>query len=207
MACPEGDESGSLVYSCQEANGVKSDFLKYDRSAQTTKGRAIFDAEEFGPLYLAWTSKGLNELWLPGRWQWVDDPSFGPSASLPQKWQKSFKAYFAGKSSDLDDIPVDPHGTPFQRKVWRALRRIPAGQVRSYGSIARSIGSPQAMRAVGGANGANPVSIVIPCHRVVREGNELGGYSGGLKYKKKLLELEGVRVQGGRVLPGQLDLL
>jgi methylated-DNA-[protein]-cysteine S-methyltransferase len=90
----------------------------------------------------------------------------------------------------LDAIAVDPGGTPFQQAVWQALRRIAPGATRSYADIARQVGSPGAVRAVGAANGANPVPIVIPCHRVVRTGGALGGYGGGLERKTWLLAHE-----------------
>lgn len=185
---------------------MKRAFEDFERKG-VPLGRARFEARGFGELYLAWTKNGLSELWLPSRWRWLDEPALGPEKPLPRLWRSVLQRYFEGAGANLGDIPVDPHGTAFQRRVWRELRNIPHGHVRSYGSIARALGSPQAMRAVGGANGANPVAIVIPCHRVVREGNDLGGYTGGLKFKRKLLELEGVRVKAGRVLPGQLDLL
>ncbi len=98
--------------------------------------------------------------------------------------------YFGGKRL-VFKLPLDlEQGTPFQRKVWRALLDIPYGRTVTYKEIAESIGQPSASRAVGGANGCNPIPIVIPCHRVVASGNKLGGYSGGLDVKKRLLELE-----------------
>ena len=87
-------------------------------------------------------------------------------------------------------LPLDLRGTPFQRKVWNALLDIPYGETRSYAQLARSIGVPNAFRAVGAANGANPISIVIPCHRVISSGGGLGGYGGGLPLKRRLLALE-----------------
>jgi AraC family transcriptional regulator of adaptative response/methylated-DNA-[protein]-cysteine methyltransferase len=97
--------------------------------------------------------------------------------------------YLAGDAS-LARIPLDIRGTVFQRKVWEQLRRIPAGETRSYGQIARAIGAPRAVRAVGSACGANPVALVIPCHRALRTDGSLGGYAWGLARKKKLLEIE-----------------
>lgn len=170
-------------------------------------GRALLSVPDFGEMYLSWSDKGLRELWLPKRWRWEEGEELSPKRKIPSEWRSVLLAYFAGKHDDLNEIPVDPVGTKFQKKVWRALRRIPYGEVRSYGSIARSIGSPQGMRAVGGANGKNPVSVVIPCHRVVQEGNGLGGYTAGLPLKRKLLKIEGVQVKNGKVLPGQLNLI
>lgn len=105
------------------------------------------------------------------------------------------KRYLAGEFEACKAIPVDAGGTEFQRKVWTALRRIPAGKTRSYGEIARVIGSPGASRAVGLANGSNPVSIVVPCHRVIGADGSLTGYGGGLHRKEWLLRHEGAMEQ------------
>jgi methylated-DNA-[protein]-cysteine S-methyltransferase len=103
---------------------------------------------------------------------------------------KQLTEYFGGKRL-VFKLPLDlEQGTPFQRKVWRALLDIPYGRTATYKEIAEAIGQPSASRAVGGANGSNPIPIVIPCHRVVASGNKLGGYSGGLDIKRRLLELE-----------------
>ena len=99
------------------------------------------------------------------------------------------REYFAGQRRDFD-IPLDVDGTEFQMKVWSALRKIPFGLTASYGDIARKIGNPKAMRAVGLANGRNPVSIVVPCHRVIGADGSLTGYGGGLERKRFLLALE-----------------
>ena len=105
------------------------------------------------------------------------------------------KAYFDGDLAAIDDIAVDPSGTPFQRLVWHALRDIPAGRTESYGKLAARIGRPTACRAVGLANGQNPISLVIPCHRVIGTNGTLTGYGGGLNRKKWLLEHEGALAQ------------
>jgi methylated-DNA-[protein]-cysteine S-methyltransferase len=99
------------------------------------------------------------------------------------------KAYFAGKLREFD-LPLAPQGTDFQQRVWLALLRIPYGATASYGDIARAVGEPGASRAVGAANGQNPVAIIIPCHRVIGANGTLTGYGGGLPNKKFLLELE-----------------
>ena len=102
-------------------------------------------------------------------------------------------SYFAGDTKALDAIEVDPlGGTPFQRRVWSALRSIPAGETVSYRTIATRIRAPKAVRAVGAANGANPVPIVLPCHRVIGADGSLTGYGGGLPRKRWLLRHEGV---------------
>ena len=101
--------------------------------------------------------------------------------------------YFAGKRRKFT-VPLDLQGTPFQLKVWKTLLRIPFGKVVSYGEEARMLGKPTAYRAVGSANGRNPIPIIVPCHRVVAGDGTLGGYSAGLPMKRKLLALEGVSV-------------
>ena len=98
--------------------------------------------------------------------------------------------YFAGELEVIDSLPVKSGGTPFQREVWRALRRIPCGRTISYAQLAKRIGRPTAIRAVGHANGANPVSIVVPCHRVIGSDGSLSGYGGGIERKLWLLEHE-----------------
>lgn len=103
--------------------------------------------------------------------------------------------YFAGERSDFD-LPVALRGTPFQMRVWEALREIPYGETRSYQEIARRVDSPRAVRAVGGANGRNPVAIVIPCHRVIGADGSLTGYGGGLWRKEFLMNLERSRILG-----------
>lgn len=99
-------------------------------------------------------------------------------------------AYFAGKRRHFD-LPLAPRGTPFQLSVWSALAKIPYGELRSYRDIARSIGNSAAVRAVGAANGRNPLPIVVPCHRVIASNGALTGFAGGLEVKRFLLDLEG----------------
>jgi methylated-DNA-[protein]-cysteine S-methyltransferase len=100
------------------------------------------------------------------------------------------RAYFAGDLRALRGVRVDPGGTPFQRRVWSALRRVTPGRTIAYRDLARTIGAPAAARAVGAANGANPIGIVIPCHRVVTAGGALGGYAWGIERKRWLLQHE-----------------
>jgi methylated-DNA-[protein]-cysteine S-methyltransferase len=100
--------------------------------------------------------------------------------------------YFAGEVAALDTVPVELNGTPFQKTVWQALRRIPAGTTISYAELARRIGEAAAVRAVGAANGANPVAVIVPCHRVIGSNGSLTGYGGGLDRKQWLLAHEGV---------------
>jgi methylated-DNA-[protein]-cysteine S-methyltransferase len=99
-------------------------------------------------------------------------------------------AYFDGTAADIGDLPFDMRGAPFERRVWTALRTIPPGQTTSYGAIAQALGSPGASRAVGAANGANPVAIIVPCHRVIGSSGSLTGYGGGLDRKTWLIDHE-----------------
>ena len=115
---------------------------------------------------------------------WRRDPARLASA------REELLTYFAGERQDFS-FPMAPHGTEFQQQVWQALRDIPYGQVATYRDIAQRIGRPQAVRAVGAANGANPVAVVVPCHRVIGSNGTLTGYAGGLDIKEKLLRLEG----------------
>lgn len=104
--------------------------------------------------------------------------------------RRQLAEYFAGERQEFD-LELAPEGTPFERSVWEELRKIPFGETRSYGEIARAIGHPSASRAVGRANGANPLPIVVPCHRVIGADGSLTGFGGGLENKSRLLELEG----------------
>lgn len=175
-------------------------------------GCDFIDVPEVGArLWLAFDDVALRVVhWSEAgsRWQDAlgDHAAFGARA-LPQRWREPVVRYLAGDAVDLTALPIALEGTPFQRTVWSALRRIPRGQVRTYAGIAREIGKPRAMRAVGAANGRNPLAIVVPCHRVVEAGMLLGGYTGGVRFKRFLLELEGARVVSDRVRPGQLELL
>ena len=112
-----------------------------------------------------------------------------PSALTARVFEQ-LEAYFAGRLQ-VFDLPLEPQGTPFQRRVWAALQTIPYGETRSYGEIARQIGCPGGARAVGMANNRNPINIVIPCHRVIGADGKLVGYGGGLSIKEALLRLEG----------------
>jgi methylated-DNA-[protein]-cysteine S-methyltransferase len=111
-------------------------------------------------------------------------------APVARETVRQLNAYFAGKLRSFD-LPLDLQGTDFQMRVWHELERIPYGETRSYLRIAEIIGSPKAIRAVGAANGANPIPIIVPCHRVIGSSGKLVGYGGGLPLKKRLLALEG----------------
>jgi methylated-DNA-[protein]-cysteine S-methyltransferase len=111
-------------------------------------------------------------------------------AANPAGLTAALAAYFRGELGAIDTLPVSAGGSEFQRLVWRALRQIPCGRTTSYGALAQRIGRPTAVRAVGLANGANPVSVVVPCHRVIGSDGSLTGYGGGIERKRWLLEHE-----------------
>jgi methylated-DNA-[protein]-cysteine S-methyltransferase len=127
------------------------------------------------------------------------DLRFGHACELvptldPGGHTDAIRSYFSGHLDALAELPVDTGGTEFQQAVWRELRRIPAGHTRSYAEVANAIGRPAATRAVGAANGRNPVALIIPCHRVVGADGALTGYAGGLSRKRWLLNYERARV-------------
>jgi len=120
----------------------------------------------------------------------VKDAPRNDGNKLLKETSSQLCAYFAGHLREFD-LPLDMQGTPFQKRVWDELLRIPYGETRSYLQVAIAAGAAHAVRAVGAANGANPVPIVVPCHRVIGTNGKLTGYGGGLPLKKRLLELEG----------------
>jgi methylated-DNA-[protein]-cysteine S-methyltransferase len=133
---------------------------------------------------------------------WEDDdparvplgkPVADPDHPILTETERQLSAYFAGTLQRFD-VPLDFRGTDFQKSVWAALLTIPFGETRSYGEIARQIGKPAAVRAVGAANGRNPISIIAPCHRVIGANGSLTGFAGGLQAKETLLALEGGRL-------------
>jgi methylated-DNA-[protein]-cysteine S-methyltransferase len=149
-----------------------------------------------GPLKLYFTDQGLTALEFAG-----EGSSPGPEPDPPpphlkpliEAVKQQLTAYFAGVPADFSSLALDPQGTPFQLQVWRELRRIPRGQAISYNELAQRLGNPKASRAVGQANGRNPIPIIIPCHRVINANGTLGGYSSGLERKRWLLRHEGAR--------------
>jgi methylated-DNA-[protein]-cysteine S-methyltransferase len=146
-------------------------------------GRLGVVASGEGVCAIAFEGRHEELSWVARRFA---DAAFEEAAD-PAGAVSALRAYFAGELAAIDALPVDLGGTPFQREVWAALRRIPAGRTTSYGALAASLGRPQAMRAVGLANGQNPVPIVVPCHRVVGADGRLTGYGGGLDKKRWLL--------------------
>lgn len=109
---------------------------------------------------------------------------------IPSKTARAFDAYFAGRFSALDELAIATNGTAFQHSVWRVLKTIPPGNTASYGSVAVQLGKPKASRAVGRANGDNPIAIIIPCHRLVGSDGAITGYGGGVERKRWLLDHE-----------------
>jgi methylated-DNA-[protein]-cysteine S-methyltransferase len=143
-----------------------------------------------GPLLLAGDGSGLHRVYfMNGRRPKSPERNWTEDKKPFKDVLAQLKAYFAGKLRDFD-LPLVLKGTDFQLLVWRRLQQIPYGETTSYGAIARELGSPEAARAVGLANGSNPIPIIVPCHRVIGSNGDLTGFGGGLPIKKKLLELE-----------------
>jgi methylated-DNA-[protein]-cysteine S-methyltransferase len=158
----------------------------------------------FGTFELYANDRGITEIVLPtmtgGTPRPADPPtSDGGARRHLRSARDQLEAYLAGARRDFDFELAITGGTEFQRSVWRTLAEIPYGETISYAELARWVGRPQAVRAVGQANGANPLPIVLPCHRVIASGGGLGGYGGGLELKARLLELE--QVSGLAALP------
>ena len=149
-------------------------------------------ASPVGELTLIATDAGLSALLWPN-----DDPKrvrVGERVAAPEhpilvRAERELRAYFAGERTSFT-VPLDASGTEFQKKAWAALLTIPYGETRSYGELARQIGNPKASRAVGAANGRNPISIIVPCHRAIASDGALTGFAGGLETKRHLLALE-----------------
>ena len=148
------------------------------------------DKTPVGSLRLVADERGLNTVWfLRGRKnempleEWKEDPAFFMEVI------RQLQEYFAGSRRDFE-IPLLMDGTEFQKKVWKNLQKIPYGETITYGELAKRIGDPKAVRAVGAANGQNPLPIIVPCHRVIGSNGHLTGFGGGLENKRKLLDLE-----------------
>jgi methylated-DNA-[protein]-cysteine S-methyltransferase len=138
-----------------------------------------------GELMLFGDGHALSGLYMGGR----PDPSWQRDDNAYPEARAQLAEYFAGTRTEFD-LELDMRGTDFQRKVWDALLTIPYGETRSYGEIARQIGRPDRARAVGAANGQNPIAVIVPCHRVIGSDGSLVGYGGGLERKRILLDLE-----------------
>jgi methylated-DNA-[protein]-cysteine S-methyltransferase len=164
------------------------------RMIPTPRNYLLLDTP-IGPLRLVSTGSALAAIEFPGRHSTAetDRQQSDPALALAAR---QLTEYFAGKRKRFE-LPLAPQGTPFQQSVWAALAQIPWGALRSYADIARAIERPKAVRAVGAANGRNPLPIVVPCHRVIGSNGSLTGFAGGLEIKRRLLELE------GQLSPGQ----
>lgn len=140
-----------------------------------------------GELLLTAEEGALTGVWFEGQ----HEPCGRRDDAALVEARRQLEAWFEGRLRSFD-LPLAPRGTPFQKRVWEEIRRIPFGATRSYGELARLLGRPSAARAVGGATGRNPLSIVVPCHRVIGSQGTLVGYGGGLERKRFLLQLEGI---------------
>lgn len=183
MKHPERGFTATMVHTVTTLYTMKSlNILRYD--------------SPLGPMTLAASDQGLCGVWF-------DDQKHGPSDTDRQHWQThagdpllqaaatQLQAYF-DRQRQVFDLQLDlSAGTPFQQSVWRSLLGIPSHHTQTYGDLARQLGKPQAVRAVGTAVGRNPVSIIVPCHRILGAGGQLTGYAGGLWRKQALLKLEG----------------
>ncbi|QES44713.1 cysteine methyltransferase [Streptomyces venezuelae] len=144
----------------------------------------------YGPLTLVATDGVLSGLYMTEQRHRPADETFGDRDPAPFGAAiGQLEAYFAGELTEFD-VPLRLDGTPFQRLVWDELRRIPYGETRTYGELAEALGKPSASRAVGLANGKNPIGVIVPCHRVIGANGSLTGYGGGLDRKQRLLTFE-----------------
>jgi methylated-DNA-[protein]-cysteine S-methyltransferase len=164
--------------------------FRIDRLA-TPVGELVIVADAAGRLRaIDWTDHETRMRRLLDRYYGTGHYTIS-AARDPGGLTKAMRSYFEGDIAVLDTLPVETTGTPFQRSVWQALRKIRRGTTISYAELALRIGNPRAVRAAGLANGQNPISIVVPCHRVIGSDGTLTGYGGGLPRKKWLLEHEG----------------
>lgn len=159
-------------------------------SGMTSRSHTVVDSP-YGPLTLVATDGVLSGLYMAGQRHRPPQEGFGEADARPFDGViDQLDEYFAGRRTEFD-VPLRLHGTPFQRSVWEQLLAIPYGETRSYGQLAGALGKSGASRAVGLANGKNPVGIIVPCHRVIGSTGGLTGYGGGLDRKQRLLVFEG----------------
>ena len=145
-----------------------------------------------GPIYLSASERGLTQVgFRKPKAQLMNSASAdpGPAEKILAQAVEQLEEYFAGCRKNFD-LPFDVGGTEFQKNVWRQLQKIPYGKTASYRDLARKVKNEKAVRAVGSANGKNPLGIIVPCHRIIAADGSIGGYAGGIALKKKLLELE-----------------
>lgn len=152
------------------------------KTVRTPAGNLALATTETAVVALVWDKQALKRIGVPS---WKE----GPTCALLEKAERQLLEYLEGKRSRFD-LPLEFQGTAFQKRVWAELGKIPYGRTWSYQELARRVGSPKAVRAVGSANGKNPVCIFVPCHRVVRATGKMGGYTGGIDKKAFLLDLE-----------------
>ena len=145
-------------------------------------GLLILVAHEKALVAILWEKEKPNRVVLP-------EMIINTKHPILLKTKKQLEEYFKGKRK-IFDIPLDPQGTEFQIKIWNQLRKIPFGKTQTYGEIAKKIGNPHASRAVGAANGKNPISIIVPCHRVIGSNGSLTGFAGGIEAKEILINRE-----------------
>lgn len=160
---------------------------------KTTSIRTHGFSSPLGGVILAATEQGLAGVWFDAQQHLHDMTTWQPDPkhAILRSAEAQLTAYFAGERSEFD-LPLDlSHGTAFQQAIWQALLGIPHGQTTSYGALGVRIGNPSAVRAVGAAVGRNPISVIVPCHRVIGRNGALTGYAGGLHRKTALLTLEG----------------
>jgi methylated-DNA-[protein]-cysteine S-methyltransferase len=202
-------EAGRALSDCDYQNGNwERHFVRNDRSStlkiapndshlqllvdriETPIGEMLIVADRDGNLRATFWTDREAQLHDALRRQYGENGFTLEPASNPHGLTNAIGRYFAGELTAIDSLPVKTAGTPFQREVWRALREISCGTTLSYGTLAARIGRPNAMRAVGLANGSNPVGVVVPCHRVIGSDGSLTGYGGGIERKRWLLEHE-----------------
>lgn len=164
-----------------ETKGTQEMTLIY-KEMKSLVGKVKLVANDQALVAVLWENDAATRVKLPAMSKTSKHP-------ILDKTESQLEEYFSGARTKFD-LPLNPLGTEFQRKVWEGLSKIPFGKTESYGALAKSIGAPQSSRAVGAANGRNPISIVIPCHRVIGASGKLTGFAGGLKTKRTLLRLE-----------------
>lgn len=186
----KGQPAAGLISTDMDEDRVNESLRFWIDHLETPLGTMQVVADESGSLRATFWSENdrsmerfLDRHYAPARVELVP-------ARDPHGFTSAIGRYFAGDVHAIDDLPVRTAGTEFQRMVWRALRDIPCGTTLSYGELARRIGRPDAVRAVGLANGANPIGVVVPCHRVIGANGSLTGYGGGMERKRWLLDHE-----------------
>jgi methylated-DNA-[protein]-cysteine S-methyltransferase len=172
---------------------MRKNLPKTPDSVETIDWHSI--AHPLGMVHVGVTAVGVGHILLPrmaNEKGWRFDKTVTPGRSVA-KWLRLLHDYLLGKSVSLKDIPLDlSSGTDFQREVWEAACEVPRGQYRTYGQLAAAVERPGGARAVGQALGANPVPILVPCHRFIAADGSLGGFSAGLPWKRELLRIEGI---------------